>query len=51
VPMLKRHLPYFESDHVLSLACNILTGGGCIEDLELLRTNEGRGKGDITKSL
>jgi hypothetical protein len=40
VPMLKRHLPYFESDHVLSLAYNILAGGSCIEDLELLRNDE-----------
>jgi hypothetical protein len=40
VPLLKRHLPYFESDHVLSLAYNILTGGSCIEDLELLRNDE-----------
>ena len=40
VPLLKRHLPYFESDHVLSLAYNILAGGGCIEDLELLRNDE-----------
>ena len=30
VPLLKRHLPYFESDHVLSLAYNILAGGSCI---------------------
>ena len=40
VPLLKRHLPYFESDHVLSLAYNILAGGSCIEDLELLRNDE-----------
>jgi hypothetical protein len=40
VPLLKRHLPYYESDHVLSLAYNILTGGTCIEDLELLRNDE-----------
>ncbi len=40
VRMLKRHVPYFESDHVLSLAYNILADGSCIEDLELLRTNE-----------
>ena len=40
VPLFKRHLPYFESDHVLSLAYNILAGGSCIEDLELLRNNE-----------
>jgi hypothetical protein len=40
VSLLKRHLPYFESDHVLSLAYNILAGGTCIEDLELLRNDE-----------
>ena len=40
VPLLKRHVPYFESDHVLSLAYNILAGGSCIEDMELLRNNE-----------
>ena len=40
VRMLKRHVPYFESDHVLSLAYNILADGSCMEDLELLRTNE-----------
>jgi hypothetical protein len=38
--LLKRHLPYHESDHVLNLAYNILAGGHCIEDLELLRSNE-----------
>jgi hypothetical protein len=38
--LFKRHLPYFESDHVLSLAYNILAGGTCIEDLELRRTDE-----------
>ena len=40
VRLLKRHLPYHESDHVLSLAYNILAGGTCIEDLERLRTDE-----------
>ena len=40
LPLLKRHLPYYESDHVLSLAYNILAGGTCIEDLELLRNDE-----------
>ena len=40
VKMLKRHLPYHESDHVLSLAYNILAGGTCIEDLELRRSDE-----------
>ena len=38
--LLKVHLPYHESDHVLNLAYNILAGGTCIEDLELLRNNE-----------
>jgi hypothetical protein len=36
-----RHFPYHESDHVLNLAYNVMAGGTCIEDLELLRTNEG----------
>ena len=40
VNLLKRHLPYHESDHVLSLAYNILAGGTCIEDLERRRTDE-----------
>lgn len=40
IHLLKVHLPYHESDHVLSLAYNILAGGTCLEDLELLRNNE-----------
>ena len=39
--LLKVHLPYHESDHVLNLAYNALAGGTCIEDLELLRNSEG----------
>ena len=39
--LLKVHLPYHESDHVLNLAFNALAGGTCIEDLELLRNSEG----------
>jgi Transposase DDE domain group 1 len=38
--LLKRHLPYFESDHVLNLAYNFLAGGKNLQDLELLRNNE-----------
>jgi hypothetical protein len=38
--LLKRHVPYFESDHVLNLTYNFLAGGTCLQDLELLRTNE-----------
>ena len=40
IDVLKVHLPYHESDHVLALAYNILAGGTCIEDLEHLRTDE-----------
>jgi hypothetical protein len=38
--LLKIHLPYHESDHVLNLAYNALAGGGCLEHLELLRNDE-----------
>jgi len=38
--LLKIHLPYHESDHVLNIAYNILSGGDCLEDLELLRNDE-----------
>jgi hypothetical protein len=39
--LLKIHLPYHESDHVLSVAYNLLAGGSCLEHLELLRSDEG----------
>ena len=38
--LLKVHLPYHESDHVLNMAYNILSGGTCLEDIELLRNDE-----------
>lgn len=38
--LLKIHLPYHESDHVLNLAYNLLAGGTCLDDIELLRNNE-----------
>jgi len=38
--LLKIHLPYHESDHVLNIAYNILCGGSCLEDLELQRNDE-----------
>jgi len=38
--VLKRHLPYHESDHVLNVAYNILAGGSRIEHLELRRNDE-----------
>jgi hypothetical protein len=38
--LLKRHQPYFESDHVLNIAYNLLAGGGRIEHLEVRRNDE-----------
>jgi len=38
--LLKRHLPYHESDHVLNIAYNILCGGTCLDDLDLRRNDE-----------
>ncbi len=32
VRLLKIHLPYLESDHVLNIAYNILAGGTCLEN-------------------
>jgi hypothetical protein len=40
VEVLKRHLPYHESDHVLNIAYNALSGGTCLEDIERLRQDE-----------
>ena len=37
--LLKRHLPYHESDHVLNIAYNMLCGGARLEDLGALRNN------------
>lgn len=38
--LLKMHLPYHESDHVLNLAYNALCDGTCLEDIELRRNDE-----------
>lgn len=38
--LLKVHLPYHESDHVLNIAYNLLAGGDCLEDIELRRNDE-----------
>ena len=38
--LLKRHLPYHESDHVLNIAFNILAGGQRLEHIELRRNDE-----------
>ena len=40
VHVLKVHLPYHESDHVLNIAYNALAGGTCLDHLELLRNDE-----------
>jgi Transposase DDE domain group 1 len=38
--LLKIHLPYHESDHVLGLAYNALCDGTCLQDIELRRQDE-----------
>jgi hypothetical protein len=38
--LLKVHLPYHESDHVLNLSYNLLAGGQRLEDIELRRQDE-----------
>jgi len=40
--LLKAHKPYHESDHVLAIAYNALTGGTCLEDMERIRQNEAK---------
>ena len=38
--LLKVHLPYHESDHVMNVAYNALSGGTCLEDIEWRRNDE-----------
>jgi hypothetical protein len=38
--LLKVHVPYHESDHVLNIAYNILAGGMRLEDIEIRRNDE-----------
>ena len=38
--ILKIHLPYHESDHVINLALNTLCNGDCLQDIELRRNDE-----------
>ncbi len=38
--LLKVHLPYHESDHVLNIAYNLISGGNCLDDIELRRNDE-----------
>ncbi len=39
VRVFKIHNPYYESDHVLNIAYNILCQGDCLEDIERLRND------------
>jgi hypothetical protein len=38
--LLKRHLPYHESDHVLNIAYNLLAGDSRLEHIEVRRNDE-----------
>lgn len=38
--LLKIHLPFHESDHVLNFAYNAFCGGTCLQDIELRRNDE-----------
>ena len=38
--LLKFHLPYHESDHVMNFVINAICGGTCLEDMELRRNDE-----------
>ena len=40
IELLKVHLPYHESDHVLNLAYNVLCGGTRLEDIVLLASSD-----------
>jgi hypothetical protein len=38
--LLKMHMPFHESDHVLNFAYNALCDGDCLQDIELRRNDE-----------
>ena len=40
VEVLKKHLPYHESDHVLSQALMLYAGGTCLEDMSMLQQDK-----------
>ncbi len=40
-PVMKLYAPYSDADHVLNIAFNALTGGTCLEHIELRRQDEG----------
>lgn len=35
--LFKIHMPYHESDHILNIVYNLISGGQCIEDIQLRR--------------
>lgn len=39
-PVFKFYAPYDETDHILNIALNLLSGGTCLEHLEQRRTDE-----------
>jgi hypothetical protein len=39
LPILKTHVPYHESDHVLNFAFNAVCNGTCMQDMELRRND------------
>jgi hypothetical protein len=39
-PVLKFHAPYDETDHILNIALNLISGGTCLEHLEYRRNDE-----------
>ena len=41
ISILKRHKPYFKSDHILNFVYNFLTGGEVINDIERLQEAKG----------
>jgi hypothetical protein len=49
VELLKVHLPYHESDHVLNIAYNVLCGGSRLEDIERLRHLSSAVGGDTSR--
>jgi hypothetical protein len=40
IPIFKMYAPYDEADHVFNIALNLLSGGTCLDHLEIRRTDE-----------
>ena len=39
LPILKRHRPYKESDHILNITYNVMCGGSVLDDIEVRRND------------